>query len=151
MIEAVNALNLPEALPLIRQYQEFYQVANISDDHNRAFFGRFGLDDPFGCLFLYRDASGLAVGFATVYFSFSSTVAAKVGVMNDLFTLPDCRGRGIGKALILHCLDYARTQGAIRLQWATATDNHTAQRLYNSLKTNHKPWLFYTYQGENPA
>ena len=71
--------------------------------------------------------------------------------MNDLFTLPDCRGRGIGKALILHCLDYARSQGAIRLQWATATDNHTAQRLYNSLKTHHKPWLFYTYQGENPA
>jgi GNAT superfamily N-acetyltransferase len=151
MIEAVGPHNLPEVLPLIRQYQAFYQVANISDEHNRTFFSRFGLDDPFGCLFLYRAESGDAVAFATVYFSFSSTSAAKVGIMNDLFTLPDHRGRGIGKALIIHCHDYVRRHGAIRLQWTTATDNHTAQRLYNALNTVRKPWLIYTYQGENTA
>ncbi|RZU44958.1 ribosomal protein S18 acetylase RimI-like enzyme [Fluviicoccus keumensis] len=151
MIEAVNAQNLDEVLPLIRQYQEFYQVTNISDEHNRSFFSRFGLDDPFGCLFLYRGDDGTAIGFATAYFCFSSTAAAKVGILNDLFTLPGHRGRGIGKALIVHCHDYVRRHGAIRLQWTTATDNTTAQRLYNALNTAHKPWLIYTYQGENPA
>ncbi|HEX5362053.1 MAG TPA: GNAT family N-acetyltransferase [Fluviicoccus sp.] len=151
MIEAVTPLNIDEVLPLIRQYQEFYQVANISDENNRSFFSRFGPDDPFGCLFLFRGDDGMAIGFATVYFCFSSTAAAKVGIMNDLFTLPGHRSRGIGKALIVHCHDYVRRHGAIRLQWTTATDNHTAQRLYNALNTAHKPWLIYTYQGEIPA
>lgn len=144
MIEDVNSANLTEVLPLIRQYQEFYQVASIDDDRNRAFFGQFGVDNPAGCLFLYR-MDGVAVAFATVYFSYSSTAAAKVGVMNDLFTLPGYRGRGIAKALIEHCLDYALSRQAVRLQWTTALDNERAQRLYDSLATSKKPWLFYTY------
>ena len=145
MIEAVSVDNLAEVLPLIRQYQAFYQVASICDERNRIFFGQFHGDNPAGCLFLYR-VDGVAVAFATVYFCYSSTVAAKVGVMNDLFTLPDFRGQRIGKALIEHCLDYALSRQAIRLQWTTALDNERAQRLYDSLATSKKPWLFYTYQ-----
>jgi ribosomal protein S18 acetylase RimI-like enzyme len=151
MIEVVNTEIFKDLLPLIRKYQEFYQVANISDEYNRTFFSRFCSDNPFGRQFLYRTTDGVSAGFATVYFSFSSTMAAKVGVMNDLYTLPDYRGQGIGKALIEHCLEFAKQQDAVRLQWTTATDNQTAQRLYNSLNTAHKPWLIYTYHGEIPA
>lgn len=145
MIEDVTKDNFTEILPLIRQYQEFYEVQSISDDHNRTFFSQFGIANPFGCHFLYR-LDGMAVGFATVYFTYSSTLAAKIGVMNDLFTLPDHRGKGIGKALINHCLEYALNSGAKRLQWVTAMDNDLAQKLYDSLHTSKKPWLVYTYQ-----
>jgi len=151
MIEIVNTENFEALLPLIRKYQEFYQAADISDARNHSFFSRFNTDNPFGRQFLFRTTDGIAAGFATVYFSFSSTLAAKVGVMNDLYTLPDYRGQGIGKALIEHCLEFAKQQDAVRLQWTTATDNQTAQRLYNSLNTAHKPWLIYTYHGEIPA
>lgn len=147
MIEAVTPANFAELLPLMRDYQTFYQVATISDEHNARFFARFGPESPLGCLFLYRAETGDAVAFATVYFSFSSTIAAKVGVMNDLYTRPEWRGRGIGQALIRHCHDYARAHGAARLQWTTALDNHTAQRVYNQLGAVSKPWLFYTWQG----
>ena len=144
MIEVVNHQSLAEVLPLIAQYQAFYQVANINQQRNAQFFGQFMDNSPLGALFLYRQ-EGNVIGFATVYFSFSSTITAKVGIMNDLFTLEDYRGQGVGKALINHCLEYALSQGAARLQWVTALDNHRAQGLYNSLSTNNKPWLFYTY------
>ena len=71
MIEAVTKDNFEELLGLMRQYQEFYQVASISDVRNREFFAQFGEHSPLGCLFLYR-LDHVAVGFATVYFSFSS-------------------------------------------------------------------------------
>ena len=150
MIEAVLPDNFDEVLPLIREYQAFYQVSDISDERNRLFFARFGPDSADGCLFAYRQ-DGKVVGFATVYFSFSSTLTAKVGVMNDLYTLAECRGKGIGRALINHCRDYAVLHGAARLQWVTAMDNQRAQQLYDSLKTAKKPWLFYTYMPEPSA
>ena len=54
MIEVVNANNLDELLPLIRQYQAFYQVAEISDSKNRDFFAQFAEQNPNGCQFLDR-------------------------------------------------------------------------------------------------
>ncbi|HQV23463.1 MAG: GNAT family N-acetyltransferase [Moraxellaceae bacterium] len=144
MIEVVTRQNLAQVLPLIRAYQTFYQVADIDDEKNHVFFGQFGQHNPFGCQFLYK-IDEKVVAFATVYFCFSSTIAHKVAVMNDLYVIPESRGQGVGRALINHCLDFALSQGACRLQWTTAMDNHTAQRLYDSLEASKKPWLFYTY------
>jgi ribosomal protein S18 acetylase RimI-like enzyme len=143
MIEAVSKSNLAEVLPLIRAYQEFYKVVEISDDRNSEFFAQFGESNPAGCQFIYRE-KGAVIGFATVYFSFTSTIAAKVAVLNDLYTLPNCRGKGIGRKLIEHCRSYAAENGAVRLQWVTAPQNEQAQKLYDSLKTGKSTWHFYT-------
>lgn len=144
MIEAVSKGNLAEVLPLVRAYQEFYKVSVISDDRNLEFFAQFGEKSPFGCQFIYREA-GNVVGFATVYFSFTSTIAAKVAILNDLYTLPNHRCKGIGRQLIEHCRRYAAVNGAARLQWVTAPDNEPAQKLYSSLNTGKSTWHFYTY------
>jgi GNAT superfamily N-acetyltransferase len=143
-IEAVDAKNLAELLPLMRQYQEFYQVADISDERNKQFFSQFGVDNPFGCQFLYRQ-EGQAIGFATVYLTYTSTIAAKVAVMNDLYTVANARGEGVGRKLIEHCRQYAKDCDAMRLQWVTAEDNATAQILYDNLDTTSRMWKFYTY------
>lgn len=147
MIEVVAEDNIDEVLPLIRQYQEFYKVADIDDLLNRQFFSQFGESNPFGCQFLYR-YEDKAVGFATVYFTFASTILKKVGVMNDLYVDPSLRGRGIGRSLINFCLEFAQAQGAYRLQWVTAPDNQTAQFLYDSLNTNKASWMYYTYRNQ---
>ena len=86
MIEPVPKNNLNEILPLIRAYQSFYKVEEISDEKNIAFFSQFGASNPFGCQFLFRE-SGKVVGFATVFFTYASTIAAKVAVLSDLYTL----------------------------------------------------------------
>lgn len=144
MIEPLSTHNLAEVLPLIRAYHEFYRVEKISDAHFEGFFAQFSEASPGGCLFLYRVA-GEVVGFATVYFSFSSTLAAKVAILNDLFTQPNYRGRGIGRKLIEHCRNFAATRGAARLQWLTAPDNAAAQKLYDALATRKSNWVLYTY------
>lgn len=143
MIESVSKNNLVEVLPLIRAYQEFYKVADISDEKNARFFSQFGESTHTGCQFIYRE-SGTVIGFATVYFSFTSTIAEKVAVLNDLYTLPNHRGKGIGRQLVEHCHRYATKNGAARLQWVTAPDNKQAQKLYDTLTTSKSTWDFYT-------
>ena len=145
MIEPVSASNLEEVLPLIRQYQEFYEISDIDDDRNREFFSQFNESSNDGCLFLYRNDEGTVVAFATVYFTFISSIPARVGVMNDLYTIPDYRRTGIGKRLIDHCLHFALGKGAARLQWLTAEDNTQAQKVYDSLNTKKSTWKVYTY------
>jgi len=145
VIEAVCDKNLDDALPLIRAYQEFYQIPKIDDARNKVFFSQFGEGGDQGCLFLYRNDEGVAVAFATVYFTHVSSIPARVGVMNDLYTLPSHRGTGIGRQLIEHCLKFALDKGAARLQWLTAEDNRQAQALYDSLNTKKSTWNVYTY------
>jgi ribosomal protein S18 acetylase RimI-like enzyme len=143
MIEAISDKNIDEVLPLIRQYLEFYKVRDISDEKNKEFFSQFGERSDLGCQFGYRVEQKM-VGFATVYFSFASSIAGKVGVLNDLYTLPEYRGNGVGKALIRHSHEYAIAKGAKRLQWLTAQDNEQAQALYNSLEASRSSWYFYS-------
>ncbi len=144
MIEAITVENLDEALPLIRKYQAFYKVVDIDDKRNKQFFSQFSEQSEKGCLFAYRKA-GMLIGFATVYFSFSSTITSKVAVLNDLYTLESCRGQGIGTALIKHCEAYGKSKGAVRLQWVTAPDNTVAQAVYKSLGAKQSSWEFFSY------
>ena len=83
--------------------------------------------------------------FATVYFSYTTSITSKVAVLNDLYTLPDYRGQGIAKNLIQYCVDYAKAQDAARLQWVTAPDNTQAQAAYDALGAAKSEWYFYTY------
>jgi len=144
MIESVTAQNLDEVLPLIRQYQTFYKVTEIDDQNNKRFFSQFSKDSDKGCLFAYRK-EGKLLGFATVYFSFSSTITAKVAVLNDLYTIEDARGQGVGSALIKYCEAYGKSKGALRLQWVTAPENTVAQGVYKSLGAKQSSWEFFTY------
>jgi GNAT superfamily N-acetyltransferase len=114
---------------------------------NREFFSQFGEDGDNGCQFIYRNSEGVVKAFATVYFTFTTSIPAKVAVMNDLYTEPDQRGKGIGKQLINHCLEFSLKKGAARLQWITAEDNKVGQGLYDSLDTNKSSWKIYTYTG----
>jgi GNAT superfamily N-acetyltransferase len=130
-------------LPLIAAYQSFYEVDEIDNERNRFFFRRFIAPSQDGELLAARDESGLILGYACLYWHFSSLAAVETVLMNDLFVAPEARGRGIGRALIEGSRDVARRRGAAWLEWATAPDNHTAQRLYDSLPTEKSTWLEY--------
>lgn len=142
MIEFVSKDNLTEVLPLIRGYQTFYQVDDVCDQRNQAFFSQFDESSELGCQLAYR-LDGQLIGFATVYFSFSSTIAQKVAVLNDLYVLPEHRGKGIAKKLINAAADHAKRHQAYRLQWVTALDNEPAKKLYDSLGAKQSTWHFY--------
>jgi len=130
-IAPVSAAEYEELLPLIAAYQRFYEVERVDEERNRAFFRRFLAPSDDGLLLGAR-GDGRLLGYACLYWHFSSTEAVETVLMNDLFVAAETRGRGVGRALIEASAEVARERGAARLQWVTAGDNHTAQRLYDS-------------------
>jgi ribosomal protein S18 acetylase RimI-like enzyme len=145
-IETVTTQTFERVLPLIAAYQRFYK-AEPDAGRNRAHFGRLLDDHDSGIQFVALDEAGQALGFATLYFPLGSVTPGVSCLMNDLFVVPEARGQGIGRALILHCLSYANAHGFTKIHWQTALDNHTAQRLYDSLPTTRSGW--YTYRLES--
>jgi GNAT superfamily N-acetyltransferase len=99
---------------------------------------------PEGLQLPARDDAGRAVGFATLYWTWQTLVAARVGVMNDLFVAPEARGMRVADGLIVACLERCREHGATRLVWQTATDNRRAQGVYARVgATRDDRWLDY--------
>lgn len=141
-IETVTPASFDDVLPLVAAYQVFYG-AEPNEARNREHFGRFLNDHSRGVQFLARDEAGNAVGMATLYFTYSSVRACEQCLMNDLYVVPEVRGRGIGRALIEHCRNFARERGYRAIVWTTATDNATAQRLYDALTAERSTWVHY--------
>ena len=136
--------DLADLLPLMRGYSDFYEVDPPDDALlalSRALIERPDYD---GVQFIARDSeSGEALGFATIYWMWSTSRAARIGIMNDLFTAEAARRRGGGEALIRACLEAVRQRGAALLQWQTARDNHTAQALYERVGGVREEWYDY--------
>jgi GNAT superfamily N-acetyltransferase len=83
------------------------------------------------------------VGFACLYWTFSSVSAADIALMNDLFVVSERRGTGAGRALIEASAEAARRRGCHHLEWFTATDNEVAQRLYDRTGAERTTWYAY--------
>ena len=101
-IERATETDLTALLPLMRAYCDFYEVAP-SDDELLA-LSRALLADPAheGIQLLARD-EGRAVGFATIFWSWATTSAERIGVMNDLFVAPAARRTGLAAPVIEAC------------------------------------------------
>jgi GNAT superfamily N-acetyltransferase len=131
VIEPVTEADLPELLPLMRGYCDFYEV-NPSDDELLAFSRELlASPDLDGVQLLARDDEGRAIGFATILWTWSTLSASRIAVMNDLFVSPDGRGSGAADALIEACAERAREHGATSLEWQTARDNERARKVYD--------------------
>jgi GNAT superfamily N-acetyltransferase len=141
-IAPLSAEEFEPVLPLIAAYQRFYEVERIDEERNRSFFRRFLAPSDDGLLLGARQGEEI-VGFACLYWHFSSLSAAETVLMNDLFVSESVRGRGVGRALIEASATVARERGAAHLEWATAPDNHTAQRLYDSTGAERSEWVEY--------
>lgn len=127
----------------MRSYCDFYEVAPTDDA--LLVLSRALIADPQreGVQLLARDLRGRAIGFATVFWSWSTTRAARIGVMNDLFVSEHARGSGAATALIEACRAACRDHGAIRLSWQTAPDNARAQALYDRVGAERSSWVDY--------
>lgn len=145
-VAPVEHRDLAELLALMRGYCEFYSVAPA--DEELLALSRALLDDPQrqGVQLIARGVDGEALGFATVYWSWSTSRAAPLGVMNDLFVVPAARGRRVGERLIEACLARCAEHGAAELEWQTAPSNVTAQALYDRVGGRRENWLCYSLE-----
>ncbi|HEY8083490.1 MAG TPA: GNAT family N-acetyltransferase [Solirubrobacterales bacterium] len=141
-VEPVSIEQLGVLLPMIANYQRFYEATDIDDNRNRAFFSRFVAPSDDGML-LGAWREGQLVGYACLYWHFTSLVPAETVLMNDLYVEEGSRGKGIGRALIDASAAVTRDRGAHHLEWATAPDNLAAQRLYDSTGAERTTWIEY--------
>jgi hypothetical protein len=74
-----------------------------------------------------------AAGFALFFHNFSTFLTRRGLYLEDLFVVPQARGRGYGKALMLHVARLAVERGCGRFEWAVLDWNQPAIDFYKSL------------------
>ncbi|MDD0972278.1 MULTISPECIES: GNAT family N-acetyltransferase [Pseudomonas] len=143
-LQALRAttIHLDAVAKLFDAYRGFYgQPSNL--EQSRAFIAERMAGNE-SAIFLVEDESGEALGFVQLYPTFSSIDAHRTWLLSDLFTTPAARGRGVGRLLMNTARNFAVETGAKGLVLETATDNFSAQGLYESLG-----WVrdtgYYTY------
>lgn len=123
--------DIDDLAPLFDAYRVFYRQTSDMELARRFLLQRMKLRES--VVFLARDAdTRAALGFVQLYPGFSSVSAGRVWVLNDLFVMPDARGRGIGRALMQRAREHGEITNVLRLTLSTAETNRAAQQLYES-------------------
>jgi GNAT superfamily N-acetyltransferase len=75
----------------------------------------------------------IAAGFAVFFYNFSTWLGRPGLYLEDLFVRPEKRGRGYGRALLVHLAQIARDRGCGRMEWAVLDWNEPAIEFYKKL------------------
>ncbi|MCF3107588.1 GNAT family N-acetyltransferase [Niabella sp. CC-SYL272] len=121
-------------VPLFDQYRVFYK--QTSDIPRAKAFIEARLQQHESVIFVaFAKQNDLLhpVGFTQLYPTYSSVRTVKNWILNDLFVEAAYRKNGFGEALIRKAMEFAAATGAHFLQLETATDNFTAQKLYEQI------------------
>jgi len=146
IVRAIQQSDYESWLPLWDGYNAFYGregdtalPREITDATWRRFF------DPMEPVFaLVAESDGQLVGFTHYLFHRSTTRIELTCYLQDLFTTPESRGRGIGRALIEGVYDRARAAGIRRVYWQTQ-DTNTAGRLLYDKVARHSGFIVYSH------
>ena len=80
---------------------------------------------------LVAESSGELLGLVHFLYHRSTTAIAPVCYLQDLFTVPAARGKGVGRALINAVYERAAAAGSPRVYWQTHETNVVAMQLYD--------------------
>jgi len=84
------------------------------------------------------------VGYAVFFEAYSTFRATPTLYLEDIFVLPSYRGRGIGSALLRHCIQLAHERGCARMEWTCLDWNRKAQQVYERIGARHlSEWYLY--------
>jgi GNAT superfamily N-acetyltransferase len=134
-IRPVRQDDFPAWLKLWDGYNAFYgrvgQTA-LSSEVTRMTWSRF-FDAYEPVHALVAEEAGTQLGLVHFLYHRSTTDIAPVCYLQDLFTAPDARGKGVGRALILRVYEHAKDSGAPEVYWQTHETNVGAMKLYDEV------------------
>lgn len=124
--------DVPLILRLIQGLAEYERLAHecvaTADELRTSLFGaRPDAEVVIGLL------DGEAAGFALFFHGYSTFLARRGLYLEDLFVVPEHRGKGVGKALLRHLARLAIDRGCGRFEWAVLDWNESAIKVYESL------------------
>ncbi len=144
---AVEA-DIPIILDLIRglaAYERAPDAVHATEDDLRRH--GFGPEPKYKCLI--AEWHGAPAGFALWFYNFSTWEGRPGIYLEDLFVKPEFRGKGIGKALLLHLARVAHGEGCGRYEWQVLDWNTPAIEFYERLGARvMKEWLPMRVDGE---
>ncbi|HKL52608.1 MAG TPA: GNAT family N-acetyltransferase [Wenzhouxiangellaceae bacterium] len=135
--------DIDELLALIHQlavYEKAPEEAVATPDLiHRALFGEQPTAEA-----VIAEWQGEPAGFALFFHNFSTWLGKPGLYLEDLFVREEMRGKGIGKALLLHLAGIARERGCGRMEWSVLDWNTPAIDFYKSLDAKpQSEWTVY--------
>jgi ribosomal protein S18 acetylase RimI-like enzyme len=127
----MQANDLDQVAILFDLYRQFYKQQPDLDLARDFIQARFTKNES--SILVAENADQELVGFCQLYPSFCSVEAKPIYTLYDLFVLPTARKQGVGKLLLEAAERKAASESKSRMDLTTATDNKTAQSLYESL------------------
>jgi GNAT superfamily N-acetyltransferase len=131
-VDRITLDDRPAWNELFREYNTFYERVLPVQDTFRA-WQEIQRDHLLHGLAAKLD--GQVVGIAH-FLTHASTTSADVCYLQDLYTTPQARGKGIARSLIRTIEAWASTRGCARLYWHTKQDNRVARHLYDKMAEN---------------
>lgn len=130
-VRPVEACDRDQWQPLWDGYNLFYERPEFPHEITLITWARF-IDPDEPMFAAVAECDGTLVGLAHYLFHRSTTMTENVCYLQDLFTLPEARGKGVGRALIEHVYVRARSAGSTRVYWQTH-ENNPARKLYDQV------------------
>ena len=131
-IVPAQASDVPVILGMIKALAEYeqltHEVVATEDGLRQSLFG----PRPAGEVVLAY-AGETAVGFALFFHNFSTFLGQHGLYLEDLFVVPEWRGKGVGKQLLMHVAAIAESRNCGRMEWAVLDWNESAIGFYKRL------------------
>jgi len=134
-IRAAVATDVKAIFDLIAALAAYEKLSHLVTGNSQALGEHLFGEKPY-IEALVAEVGGRIVGFA-LFFPNYSTFLTKPGIyLEDIFVLPDYRGQGIGKALLIAVAKIAVARDAGRLEWSVLDWNQPAINFYEKMGAN---------------
>ena len=151
-IKEATSADVPQIVQLVKKLAE-YEKLSAEVTATEELFTRHG----FGANSYYKallaetsgDSGHTYIGFALYFFTFSTFAGKPTLYLEDLFVLPEYRGRGVGSGLLKKLARIALQRDCGRMEWSVLDWNEPAIKIYLGLGA--QPMNDWTLYRLNPA
>ena len=131
-IQAATVADVPVILELIRALATYERApSDVTATEKGLTEVLFGEKPAAEVLLAFENET--AVGLAVFFYNFSTWLGRPGLYLEDLFVRPEDRGKGYGRALLIHLAKIARERGCGRMEWAVLDWNEPAIQFYKKL------------------
>ena len=142
----------PDLLRLVCALADFEKLAPPdAEAQQRLIEDCFGPNPRLESWLAFAAGNTPPVAYAMLLETYSSFLARPTLYLENVFVLPEFRGRGIGGGFLRHCVALAHERGCGRMEWTCLDWNTRAQRVYEGKLGAQRMSEWYLYRMTRPA